>query len=80
MPAGAVSVTLPPVQNVVGPEAVIVARGGAVTGTVMVLVPGQPIESVTTTVSDIEPAAPAVNDTELLFAGPTIVPLAIDHE
>lgn len=33
MPAGAVSVTLPPAQNVVGPEGVMVVSGGALTVT-----------------------------------------------
>src|SRR5688500_18558785 len=33
MPAGAVSVTLPPAQNVVGPDGVMVVSGGALTVT-----------------------------------------------
>ena len=35
MPAGALSVTVPPLQNVVGPEAVIVATGSGLTVTVV---------------------------------------------
>lgn len=52
MPAGAVSVTLPPSQNVVGPEVVTVAVGGGVTVTVVGAdVAVQPFASVTVTVN-----------------------------
>ena len=50
MPAGALRVTLPPSQNVVGPEAVTVAVGGVVTVTVVGAdVALQPLPSVTVT-------------------------------
>lgn len=51
MPPAAVSVTLPPAQNVVAPLAVIVAVGAGLTVTLTDAVPLQPVvESVTVTV------------------------------
>ena len=51
IPAGAVRVTLPPAQNVVGPEVVMVALGGVWTGSVMEPELLQPLLSVMVTVS-----------------------------
>ena len=69
MPAGAVRVTLPPAQNVVGPEAVIVAVGGGVTVTFAgAEVALQPLPSVTVTVN--EPVAFTVIDCEVLAIEP----------
>ena len=64
MPAGAVSVTLPPLQNVVGPDGVIVAVGGGTTLTfVGVEVALQPLASVTVTLN--EPLALTVIDCDV---------------
>ena len=49
LPLDAVSVTLPPAQKVVGPDAVIVAVGAGVTLTTWLALAEQPPESVTVT-------------------------------
>ncbi len=61
MPAGAVRVTLPPLQKVVGPDEVIVAVGGGVTLTLFgAELAVQPLPSVTVTLN--EPLALTVID------------------
>jgi hypothetical protein len=76
IPAGAVSVTLPPAQNVVEPLGVIVVDGSAFTVTLALALPPQTWESVTVTPSD---SGPLVEVKVMAFvpAPLVIVPLLI---
>ena len=77
-PAVAVSVTLPPVQKLVGPLAVIVGEN-APTLTVVVPVAVQLLALVTVTDNEMADEDAGANVMLFVFVAPVIVPLVIVH-
>jgi hypothetical protein len=74
----AVSVTLPPAQNVVGPLGVIVAVGVDTLTFTLLLTVGQLVTN-TETLSVIGSVVDASNEMTSFVLGPTIVPFVIVH-